>query len=488
MAESVTVAPVKPPLWQRALGIVIGTAVGGVIYGIFLQALLIQSLVIDRKPLDPAEWKEKLSGRAWICGLFSFLTMVLLPLKFINRTAGATVLTDQSEAGVGWFLIAMILLIQIATVVYAVMRKELRSVEHPIDTFEYFCISCSPRKKPVSLAPVIVPALQTTINPVQNWVSVPVASAPTEGDAPRAQAKKPLLRTSFSLSLWKNWVQITIILIEFLQLFSMAVDGGRALNGAGVSLFPPSAFESFKLFRNLLWQFGMDASDPDSYSNGFGALTGFGGLYILLCGIFIALDLTVDSWLAPFHFTLLAGGFYGSITSGLLFLILFSPVPSHVVVCLLMLAYYSSTAVFVSIYRSDLKKTDRGEIRIIPVFTAIERVSKGVLAAASVCVGSSNIQAKPALALAFGIYLSIVAGYMKPYSVSSITGLRITSLLLCSWTAFITLICSFVTSTSNNPIMISFLFVGWLCSPILVFVVWKLQRRLRGVEELNCVG
>jgi len=76
----------KPqPLWQRALGFGIGTAVGGIIYGIFLQALLVQSLLFDNKPMDPANWRTQLSGRAWICGLLTFLTLVCVPFRFLTR-------------------------------------------------------------------------------------------------------------------------------------------------------------------------------------------------------------------------------------------------------------------------------------------------------------------------------------------------------------------------------------------------------------------
>lgn len=461
--------PRKPPAWQTAIGVVIGTAVGGVIYGIFLQALLIQSLLIDRRPLDPAEWREKLSGRAWICGALSFLSIILVPFKFLRREAGATVLRDTGEAAVAWCLVGMILVIQIATVCYAVMRKELCSVEHPTELFEYLFWG---RRRPLQPVPDRVEVLHIQQNPLQPDI---VVTSEWSAAEPRRSTRSPLLRCSWSIGLWKNWIQIAILVLEFVQLFSMALDGGRALEAAGVQLIPVSVLDSLGSMRNVLWQFGMSVENTGSFWSGFGVLVGFGGLYIFLCGVFIALELTVDSWLAPFHFTLLAGGFYGSITSGLLFLILYSTEPAHLVVCLLMLAYYSSTAVFVSIYRSDLKKAVPGEIRTVPVFVAIERVSKGVLAACSVAIQPANQQAKPAVLMVFGLYLAALTLYLRPYSVRGITALRLTSLLVCSWTALLVLIASFVSTAVYGSVFTTGLVAGWCAIPLSAVVILRLR-------------
>ena len=410
-----------PPLWQRALGFGIGTAVGGIIYGIFLQALLVQSLLFDNKPMDPANWRTELSGRAWICGLLTFLTLVCVPFRFITREPGLSVLSDDSSGAVAWFLIAFILLIQLATVRYATMRPELCAVEHPSETFPLI------RRFPI--------------------------------------------RLSFAISYWKNWIQLLIPLIEFLQLMSMALDGGVVLKNAGVTFISTEFLSSAKDLRDALWQFGMrlPAADPSSFNTNFGLLCGFCGFYILLCGVFIALDLGADSSLAPLLFTLLAGGFYGTITAGLLLLILYSTSVTHVIVGLLMLAYYSSTAVFVSIYRSDLNKSAPGEIRIIPTFTAIERVMKGILAAISVAANNGSTILRPASVLFFSMIFLVFLILTKPYSVYEVTALRIAGVAISAWTAFLVLIAHTLTS-SAGPALTACLVLGWILIAIATFI------------------
>jgi hypothetical protein len=389
--------------FQQALGLTIGTAVGGVIYGIFLQALLFQSLLFDRRPLDPAQWREHLSARAWVCGTTLFAVLLFTPLRFLTRHPVATVLTDPTEGGVAWFLITVIFLIQIATVRYATMRPELCMIEHP-----------------------------------------------------RTPFRRRLLR------LWKNWIQLAILGIEFIQLFAMA--SAPPINQSALQLLPPALTGPAQQLKSALWQLG-------TYDAGFGLLCGFGGLYILLCGIFIAFDLTVDSPLSPLLFTLLAGGFYGTITSGLLSVILYSTASTQVIVSLLMLAYYSSTAVFVSIYRSDAKKVAPGEIQLMPVFTATERVSKGILAAVSVAAPIAGT----ATTLVLCILMIALLAKLQPYSITGITMLRIGSIGIAGWTALVTVIASSISDTTATIPLTVLLVSGWVLIPPTVGIVAYLQ-------------
>jgi hypothetical protein len=429
----------KPvPLWQKAIGFVIGTAVGGIIYGIFLQALLVQSLLIDRKPLDPAQWKEHLSRGAWIAGALLFSCLIFVPFRFLVRDMGATVLATGTEGGVVWFLIALILLIQIATVRYATMRPELCTVEHPHEFYSY-----------------------------GRW-----------------------LKVSFTLGLWKNWVQLLIVFMEFVQLLSMALDGGYALQSAGVGIISPTLLLSVKAFKEVVWQFGMIVPtagatvDAGFFQTGFGLLCGFSGLYILLCGVFIALDLTVDSSLSPLLFTILAGGFYATITSGLLLVIFYSPAPSHVIVCLIMLAYYSSTAVFVSIYRSDVKKAAQGEIRVTPVFIALERVSKGILAAISVATNSPESNVREISTLCFCLSFVCLLAWIRPYSAMGVTKLRIGCVSIAAWTAFLVTVAGFMTSSEYGAVLTGVLITGWILIPLLLTLVPKCVGRKRSFRRL----
>jgi len=50
------------------LGIFIASIIGAVVYAMFLQAILWQSLVLPGGIVDPADWKTKLSGTAWGLG------------------------------------------------------------------------------------------------------------------------------------------------------------------------------------------------------------------------------------------------------------------------------------------------------------------------------------------------------------------------------------------------------------------------------------
>lgn len=450
--------PVKK-IWEQAIGIIIGTAIGGIIYGIFLQALLIQSLLIDRKPVDPADWKERLTARAWICGLTIFLTLVFVPLRFLNRVDGEYALIQPSEIGVIWFLISVILIIQLATVRYATLRPDLCMVEHPTATFNYG-----------SLPKWIVKIYRKMI---------PVHTR-------RRITKIPILRLSYNLGLWKNWVQLTIIIIEFVQLLSMTIGDGKDFNKAGINILSIESFKAIQEFKNIVWNFGMDiptAGSPlviqlEKYRTGFGVLSGFSSLYIFLCGVFIALDLTVDSWLAPVLFTLLAGGFYGTITSGLLLIIVYSRDSTQVIVSLLMLAYYSSTAVFVSIYRSDVKKTAVGEIRVIPVFTAVDRVSKGILAGIFVATSGISSGIRSAIILAFCCLFVMLISSVNPYSVFGITALRLTTVSIVGWTAIINIVASYDNVGDNGNLLTGLLISGWTIIPISMFVFTSL--------ELNC--
>jgi hypothetical protein len=190
--------------------------------------------------------------------------------------------------------------------------------------------------------------------------------------------------------------------------------------------------------------------------------------------------LTVDSPLSPLLFTLLAGGFYGTITGGLLLVIFFSPATPQVIVSLILLAYYSSTAVFVSIYRSDAKKLSPGEVRLMPFFTAIERVSKGILAGINVATKSAPPSARAAVAFVFCVLLFAYLVIIRPYSVFGLTALRAGSVALAGWTALIVLICSTLSSDAGGGVLTGFLVGGWAVIPIVTGILTKLARRRVG--------
>jgi hypothetical protein len=53
----------------EGLSIALGVFVGSLIYAVFLQAILCQSLCLNcGRPVDPAHWRQQLSARAWALG------------------------------------------------------------------------------------------------------------------------------------------------------------------------------------------------------------------------------------------------------------------------------------------------------------------------------------------------------------------------------------------------------------------------------------
>jgi hypothetical protein len=189
-----------------------------------------------------------------------------------------------------------------------------------------------------------------------------------------------LCRVRFSFFSWRNLIVWLMVVLELFQLGSLAwsVDtgGGQVLLWA----VPPSFQQFLQDTREVLFHgYVVDTPQLTPLEVAFWAVTTFGLVYAFLCGVFIALDLMSDSPLAPILFGLLAGGGFVSVTSSAFFVIRYSPDVTHVAVCFLILLYYSSTAVFVSIYRGDAASPDGTEIRVVPRFLAIERVLKGLL-------------------------------------------------------------------------------------------------------------
>jgi hypothetical protein len=189
-----------------------------------------------------------------------------------------------------------------------------------------------------------------------------------------------LCKLSFPSWSWRNLIVWFVVFLELLQFGSLACS---AQTGGGVQLLqavPPSIRSFLLSAQAILFQASL-VSTPQltPLEFGFWTVTTFGIVYAALCGLFIALDLTADSWLSPILFGLLAGGGFVSVTSAAFFVVLNSSDTGHIVVCFLILLYYSSTAVFVSVYRGDAANPDGTEIRVVPRFLAVERVLKGLL-------------------------------------------------------------------------------------------------------------
>jgi len=191
-----------------------------------------------------------------------------------------------------------------------------------------------------------------------------------------------LCRSSMDLGSWRNYVQILVIVVELLQLVSLALGTDTRSTGRIRRVLPDDFLHACSVVRGVLWEgSGVALSHRQRVDVAYAVVRGFGIVYAMLCGVFIAMDLMARSWLAPILFSLLAGAGYVTVTSGTLFVIYASDSAGQIAVCCLVLLFYSSTAVFVSIYRGDATASGGfDEARIRPRFLAIERVLKGVLA------------------------------------------------------------------------------------------------------------
>ena len=272
----------------------------------------------------------------------------------------------------------------------------------------------------------------------------PVRGAPPRRGAPlrRRRGRRFLLRCSMDLTSWRNYIQLCITVVELCQLASLALGTDQERASERVrSLLPAGTAEFFSSARALIWEgSAVGLTQAQKVDVAFAAISAFGLTYTLLCGVFIALELTAESWLAPILFTLMAGAAYVSVTSGTLYVMIHSSSGTQVVCALLILLYFSSTAVFVSIYRGDASGP-RGvdEARIRPTFLAIERVVKGTLAAAFVSlVGAPVVRALVVAGLLTAYLVFFVAS--APCSVVSLNVLRTGGIAASWWCAVISAI------------------------------------------------
>lgn len=272
----------------------------------------------------------------------------------------------------------------------------------------------------------------------------PVRGAPPRRGAPlrRRRGRRFLLRCSMDLTSWRNYIQLSITVVELCQLASLALGTDQERASERVrSLLPAGTAEFFSSARALIWEgSAVGLTQAQKVDVAFAAISAFGLTYTLLCGVFIALELTAESWLAPILFTLMAGAAYVSVTSGTLYVMIHSSSGTQVVCALLILLYFSSTAVFVSIYRGDASGP-RGvdEARIRPTFLAIERVVKGTLAAAFVSlVGAPVVRALVVAGLLTAYLVFFVAS--APCSVVSLNVLRTGGIAASWWCAVISAI------------------------------------------------
>jgi hypothetical protein len=105
-------------------------------------------------------------------------------------------------------------------------------------------------------------------------------------------------------------------------------------------------------------------------------------MYSLFVGVFVEANVQPSDPLAPLLYDFCAGTLYLPLVSRLITVMRQSPTSTITAVSLLALVFYSSTAVFVGVYRGD-QGAQKSDINYVPRHCVIERVIMAVL---SLCV------------------------------------------------------------------------------------------------------
>lgn len=556
---------------------VVAVMVGGLVYAVFLLAIVGQS-VCSRRPVIPSEWQTSLSPVAWSMGALCFFALVFTPLAMLR---GEFPIRGES-AVIAWSIGGFVLVVQFATIAYAWMRTELRTA--PVYDTRYpflrapawwpllFTFEFSPSKLADMLTPrlSVVPTSPDLVSPASSAARVAPAPASkahadasvdvssskqiegappplvtsasnassgapldaqrhsattaaipgatvvaasivpesTTGDAVRfAEDVRParpegsrksrvvvmppeghyVCSCGLELGSWRNVLQVFVVIIELIQLMSLAMSDGRA---AGIEVIPQDISDWIASARDGLWQggasWGPRGASVGEIDAAFAVVATLSVLYVALCSVFIGLELQPNSWLGPILFVFLSGSLFVSLTSGLLFVIFKSSSPGQVIACTLFIVYYTMTAVFVSTYRSDVASSGAHEARVIPMFQAIERVLKGVLAALYV-VFAENVIARQACIVGFCTIFFVIHLVYQPNTIHVMNVLRTGSTLIAWFTSIVMLVAALASSRSVGASLSSALVSGWIVLALcaVVFVFWSSPRTCFRVLHLD---
>ena len=163
-------------------------------------------------------------------------------------------------------------------------------------------------------------------------------------------------------------------------------------------------------------------------------------LYMYLCGLFIALELQPEHPMGPLLFQFMSGTLYVSITYSLLDLLLNTTSTSLHILTAEALVFYTSTSVFVSIYRGD-RSAQPGVVRTMPLFLGLERVAKGALAAVTVFSADFPL-ARAGLMLLLFLAYTFATAVMRPSTIPFLNAFRFGSGLLGLWGSAALFVCT----------------------------------------------
>ena len=257
---------------------------------------------------------------------------------------------------------------------------------------------------------------------------------------------------------------------EVLQLVSMGLNSAPALSIKLLQVAPADLIAFMEGAADWFFSLGASVSGESVSDTEFPFIfcAVFSGMYVILSGLFIALDLGLDSFVAPLLFSLFAGGLYVTVTSTLLFVISATTRRDEAIACALCLVYYSSTAVFMSIYRGDGGASGSlagSQVSTVPLFLAVERVLKGALASSFVLIEDDTIRASAVVGFVL-VYVAAFAWFM-PISVPTMTVLRVGGMVLGLWAGILSLVAT-VSGSTSGALLGHLLLGGWLIIATLV--------------------
>lgn len=319
-------------------------------------------------------------------------------------------------------------------------------------------------------------ASPTPVAPVAQPEPVPAAATPTiAGIAWRN---------------WRNWLPVGGLAVEAAQLVAIAFLTAWQADGLGMAWV-------WRRLPQLLLFARRGVGDPPTGLDDALAVVAMVvvAAYVLLVGWFAAGGRSPSHPLGPLVYEFLPGDLYLTLTSRLLHcavahsglaLLLQGAsraeaeafVGEHgsvamVSLALACLAFYTSSAIFISTYRKDTRAS-AADVVTLPVFRVVERSLKSLLAFSTVlCLGAPTAQLVVATALTLALTLAVAK--LRPMWPRVLDTARLCTLGACLWTIGLAL--ASVAAPHSDAPWVAAVAAGWGLAT-LVFALSTLRSRL----------
>lgn len=214
-------------------------------------------------------------------------------------------------------------------------------------------------------------------------------------------------------------------------------------------------------------------------------------LYSLFVGVFVEVNVQPSDPLAPVLYDFCAGTLYLPLVSRLITVMRKSSSSTITAVSLLALVFYSSTAVFVGVYRGD-QGAQKSDINYVPRHCVVERVIMAILSLCvaffsdmvRICVGvspwlfasrSSSSSQKSTLRLCFMCLLAVFAcilGLTQCCSLDVVARVRVATVSVAVWC-----MATNIAIANGSDVRFHVMFFPGLGVIFATFVVYSLIRR-----------